>query len=95
MRAYQQTFQTMLAANQAVFDEFKEIHDKFASSPQEWKEQFNQSGSRIVDIIRDYERRLCSQMGKGQYGKFSHNLSEKFWNEVRKVFPKIDFVGIK
>lgn len=27
--------------------------------------------------------------------QFSKNLSEKFWTEVKKLFPKIDFVGVK
>ena len=48
-----------------------------------------------MDSIRDYDRKLCAQMGKGQYSKFSEQLSEKFWAEVRKIFPKIDFVGVK
>lgn len=95
MREYQKAFQTMLEQNKALFDQFREIHDGYTTDPATWKGMFNEVGAQVVDIIRDAERRLCAQMGKGQYSKFTQNLSDKFWGEVRAVFPKIDFVGVK
>lgn len=85
----------MLSQNETLFGKFLFVHNNFKAEPDKWKTQFNEIGSQIVDVIRDYERRLCGKTESGQYGKFSGNLSQKFWNEVRKVFPKIDFVGIK
>ena len=95
MRAYQETFQKMVEQNKEIFDNFKAVHDAYVLSPEVNKAKFNELGREITDIIRDYERRLCAQMGKGQFSKFTQNLSEKFWNEVRKVYPKIDFIGIQ
>lgn len=95
MREYQKAFQEMLTRNQAIFDQFKEIHDGYMADPATWKGMFNDVGGQVMDIIRDTERRLCATMGKGQYSKFTQTLSEKFWAEVRTVYPKIDFVGIK
>lgn len=95
MREYQKMFQLMLKENEPVFTKFLDVHNNFKSDPEKWKPQFNETGGQVVDIIRDYERRLCGKTESGQYGKFSANLSQKFWDEIRKVFPKIDFVGIK
>lgn len=95
MTAYQASFQKMLAENTELFATFQQIHDAYNLNPDANKDRFNDVGREITDIIREYERRLCAQMGKGQFSKYTQNLSEKFWGEVRKVYPKIDFVGVK
>ena len=85
----------MVSENKELFTNFKDIHDNYALNPPEWQKIFNEYGKEVVEIIREYERRLCANMATGKYGAFSANLSEKFWNEVKKIFPKIDFVGVK
>ena len=95
MREYQKAFQTMVAQNKELFDQFQQIHDQYVLNPDANKARFNESGKEIVEVIREAERRLCAQMGKGMYSKFTQNLSEKFWAEVRKIYPKIDFVGVQ
>lgn len=84
----------MVSEHKELFDNFKDIHDQYMVDPQSWQKLFNEYGREITDIMRDYERRLCCNMATGKYGQFSANLSEKFWEEVRKIFPKIDFVGV-
>lgn len=84
----------MLEQNKELFDNFKEIHDEYAMNPGEWQKLLNQYGAEILDVIRGYERKLLVKMGSGKYGQFSAKVSEKFWDEVRKIYPKIDFVGI-
>lgn len=95
MTQYKLYFQKMTDENKDLFDNFADIHREYMLDPDQWQKLFNQYGGEIVEIIRDYERRLCATSEGGQYGKFSQNLSEKFWGEIRKVFPKIDFVGIR
>ncbi len=85
----------MVEENKEVFDTFSAVHDAFVLNPDANKARFNELGSEVMDIIRSYERILCGKTESGQYGKFSANLSQKFWDEVRKVYPKIDFVGIQ
>lgn len=85
----------MLEENKELFDSFKRIHDNYALNPQAWQEKFNHEGRKILEVIRVYERKLCSHSEKGIYAKFSGNLAEKFKEETRLHFPKIDFVGIK
>lgn len=85
----------MMEENKELFDNFKDIHDNYALNPPEWQKLFNEYGGEVADVIREYERKLCVKMATGKYGLFSSKLSEKFWGEARKVFPKIDFVGVK
>lgn len=95
MTKYQQYLQEMLDLNKELFLEFKKLHDNYAQSPQEWKDEFNEKGQEILRIIQRFDSRLCLKSESGKYGKFSANLSDKFWAEVRKNFPKIDFIGMK
>ena len=83
----------MLAENKELFDNFKAVHDAYVLNPELNQPRFNQIGGEVVDVIRDYERKLCGNMNSGAYGAFSQNLSQKFWDEIRKVYRKIDFVG--
>lgn len=85
----------MLEENKELFTSFKEIHDRYAQDPDNWQNKFNTEGAKIVEIIRTYEKQLCAKSNSGQYSKFSSNLADKFWAEVRLYFPKIDFVGVE
>lgn len=84
----------MLDENKELFDNFTQVHDAFALNPDMNKARFNEVGTEVLDVIREYERILCGKTESGQYGKFSSNLSQKFWDEIRKVYRKIDFVGV-
>jgi hypothetical protein len=95
MVKYKEAFQEMLTFNKELFDEFKKIHDNYLIDPATWEQQFHSKGTEVLRIIQRFDSRLCLKSESGRYGKFSSNLSEKFWGEVRKHFPKIDFVGAK
>ena len=92
---YRQLFLEMIEENRDLFLDFKEVHDKFVNDEETHKSEFNEKGAKVVEIIRDYERRLTSQQDKGQYSKFSSGLSDKFWNQIRAFLPRNDFVGVK
>ena len=93
MTQYQKFFQLMLEENKELFENFKNIHDAYVLNPGLNQDRFNNAGRDVVDVIREYERKLCGNMNAGKYGAFSSNLSQKFWDEIRKVYRKIDFVG--
>lgn len=84
----------MVETNQEIFNVFMDLHDKYTKDPVKWQNDFNTTGKKIVEIIREWERKLCSHSERGKFAKFSDKLAEKFWSEVRKDFPKIDFVGV-
>ena len=84
----------MMETHKALFDEFRLIHSKYMSDPDTHQIEFNKKGQPIMEIIRDYEKRLCAHSEGSGYGKFSSSLADKFWKEVRLIFPKIDFIGV-
>lgn len=91
---YKQYYQNMIEQNKTVFAAFKLVHDGYSQAKVS-QDDYNKKGMKVIDTIRDWDRRLCSAMGKGAFSKYSEQLSEKFWNEVRKEFPLIDKVGVK
>lgn len=85
----------MLEENKELFDEFEPIHTAYVLNPQANQAKYNAIGSTVMDVVREYERKLCSKMGAGQYSKFSMNLSEKFMEEIKNIYPKIMFIGVE
>lgn len=94
MQKYQTIFARMLDENKELFDNFTAVHEAYILNPEMNKARFNEVGAEVMDVAREYERILCGKTESGQYGKFSSNLSQKFWDEVRKMYRKIDFVGV-
>lgn len=95
MVKYKEYLQKMLSENKQVFDNFKKIHDAYSLNQNNMQSEYNNQGGKILEIIRDYENKLCSNTERGMYNKFSANLAQKFQDEVRKVFPMIDHIGLK
>ena len=85
----------MVEKNQALFDEFQLIHDGYKADRKKWSTAFHERGKILLEIIRDWERRLCSGMERGNNAVYSARLAEKFWAEVKKKFSHIELVGVK
>ena len=85
----------MLTQNIDLFEQFKVVHDNYKKEPKKFQPQFDQVGYEIQDVIRRYENILCGKSENGGFGKFSSNLSEKFHAEIKKIFPKIDYIGLE
>ena len=95
MTKYKQYYEKMVSDNKELFENFKTLHDEYALNSDRLQDKFNSEGEKIMEIVRDYENRLCANTERGMYNKFSGGLAEKFQNEVRKNFPMIDHVGLK
>jgi hypothetical protein len=93
MVKYKEVISDMLEYNKEEFLTFKKLHDLYVDDPKQYQAAFNEEGEKILRIIRRYENILCGKSESGKYGKFSTTLSDKFWNEVRIHFPKIDAIG--
>ncbi|KKQ75493.1 MAG: hypothetical protein US96_C0010G0009 [Candidatus Woesebacteria bacterium GW2011_GWB1_38_5b] len=85
----------MLEQNKSIFDEFKKLHDEYALNPDTLQKKYNEKGKKVMEIVRLYEDRLCGHAEGSGYAAYSGNLAEKFQQEVRRVFPKIDWIGVK
>jgi hypothetical protein len=92
---YKEYFDRMRQVNKEAFDNFKILHDKYALNPNELQEKFNKEGEKILNILREWENKLCMQSEKAGYGSYTSNLAEKFQEEVRKHFPEIVNIGLK
>jgi len=91
---YREYIERMMNLNQELFERFRRTHDNYALNPQKFQSEFNKIGSEAMEVIREYEDRLCGMTESGGYSKYSGNLAEKYQNELRRIFPKIDSVGI-
>jgi sugar-specific transcriptional regulator TrmB len=92
---YKRYFEQMKQENQELFAQFRSIHDQYQQDRDKHQDQFNQIGDKVVKLVRDWERKLCTVMGKGKYSKYSSKVAEKFWDLVREEFELIDMVGVK
>ena len=74
---------------------FQEIHDNYKSDQKKWQTKFNETGAHIMDLLHFYEKQLCGKSERSGMGVYSSKLAEKFWMEIKKKLPMIDFVGVK
>jgi hypothetical protein len=95
MTKFREYYDLMLQKNEALFKEFREIHNQYTLNPKKHQDKFNEIGADIQDVITEYENRLCHHSEKGVYAKYSHTLSDKFWELIRSEFPKIDDIGVE
>lgn len=93
MVKYKEYFKKMCEENKKVFEEFLFIHNLYKENKKANQVIFNEQGLVVRRIIEEWDRRLCNTMEKGNNATYSQKLSEKFWGEVRTIFPLIDFVG--
>jgi len=91
---YKKFYDLMTERHAELLNKFTPIHEGFASDPDTWAQQFHSVGRDVMDVVRDWERRLCSGSEKSGYGQYSANLAEKFQAEVKKRFPLIHQVGL-
>ncbi|QQS39464.1 hypothetical protein IPM62_02535 [Candidatus Woesebacteria bacterium] len=92
---YKEYVDRMLEQHKKVFDSFQILHDAYTKDPDKLQDQFNQEGAIVLDIIHDWEDKLCKQSEKGGYSQYTPKLAEKFQMEVKNYFPLIDHIGIK
>ena len=92
---YKEYFNNMFEQHRELFTQFMLTNQDYMADRQAHSEAFNQQGKQVKAIVTEWEARLCGRMERGKNSTYSANLSEKFWDEVRKYFPCIDEVGIK
>jgi len=94
MVRYKEYVKKMVDENKKLFDEFRIVHDKYSVDSEKFQSELNRIGEKILEVVKEYENRVCANTERS-YSQYSANLAEKFQNEVRSVFPMIDFIGIK
>lgn len=92
---FKEVYQQMLDNNKKEFEEFRKLHDEYALNPDAMQDRFNQEGKKIQEVIRKYEDILCGHSERSGFSSYTASLAEKFNDEIRKHFPKIDYIGVK
>ena len=92
---YKQYFEQMLEQEKELFENFRVVHDQYKLNQTALQEKYNVEGEKVVTVIRHWERRLCSAMGRTVYGQYAQQVSEKFWDLIREEFDQIDMIGVK
>jgi uncharacterized protein YciU (UPF0263 family) len=95
MTKYKKYFQEMVEGNSELFEVFKDVHDGFLKDPKKWQKEFDEKGKKVWEVINEWEKRLCTQIEGGKNAVFSGGLSDKFRDEIKKIYPKIEMVGVK
>ena len=95
MQRYREYFKRMLEEEKEKFETFQLIHDNYTLDQNKWQYEYNIEGAKILEIVREYENRLCANQERGMYNRYSAALAEKFQNEIRKKFPMYDYIGVK
>ena len=94
MTKYKEYYDMMVAQNKELFDEFKNIHDRYGMERDSLQEEFNRVGAKVQNVIRQWEDKLCGHSEGSGYASFTGGLAQKFQDEIRIHFPFIDSVGI-
>lgn len=94
---YKRYYTLMTDQNEKLFDEFEKLNTEFEinSKSRITATKFHKVGLEVLDVVRFWERKLCSGMERGNNSVYSDKLADKFWQEVRSRFSKIDMVGVK
>lgn len=92
---FREYFEKAFNENRQQFQLFMLTCQDYMGDRAKHSEEFNRQGKEVKRILDEVEARLCGRMERGKNAVYSANLSEKYWDEVRKYFPCIDEVGIK
>lgn len=92
---YKRFYTLMCDQNVQLFSQFDKIHAAFSLGNRKEESNFHSVGKDVVDIVRFWERKLCSGMERGTNSVYSNRLADKFWDEVRTRYSHIDMVGVK
>jgi hypothetical protein len=95
MTKFKQYYQQMSEENAELFAKFQPIHDGYKQDRKQWSAQFHSVGQQVVDIMKEWEQRLCASMERGNHAVYSSKLAEKFWAEIKQRFSHIELVGVK
>src|SRR4051812_29502625 len=95
MSKYRDYFNQMFDLNRELFTQFMLTCNDYLQDRAAYSEVFNQQGKEVKAIMMEWDQKLCGRMERGKNSVYSANVSEKFWDEVRKYFPCIDEVGVK
>lgn len=95
MALYKDLIDQMYEKYEPELKRFEAIHKRYELNQKGKQVSFNAAGAKIIEIMRDYEKKLCGKSERSGMGVYSSRLAEAYWKEIKKRFPLIDFVGVR
>jgi hypothetical protein len=92
---FRQVLKDTYALHSELFEALRPVHDAYVADRKGKQEELNRLGAPVMDILKEAEQRLCRQTETGGYGQYSSKLADKFWTEVKKDWPYIEWIGVK
>jgi hypothetical protein len=84
----------MFEQHREQFMHFMLLNNAYADDKMAFKQQFDEEGRKIKEIVLDWEDRLCRKMEGGDNSSYSAKLGDKFQEEVTKYFPFYHEIGV-
>ena len=94
MTKYKEYYDKMVEENKELFGKFTKSHFEYSIDQNKNQEEFNEIGAKVLDVMHEWENRLCKTSEGAGYSNYTSGLAEKFQGEIRSHFPLIDHVGI-
>lgn len=85
----------MYDEHEELFSDFDKVHAEYVLDKSAHQAEYNKQGREVMRVVEEWESKLCSRMEKGKHSSFSHRLADKFKEELRVRYPKIDFIGVE
>jgi hypothetical protein len=95
MTLYKKLITEMYEAHDAEMKSFDAVHANYLTNQKKYQDAYNQAGVAIMEIMHGYEKQLCGKSERSGMGVYSSKLADKFWQEIKKRYPLIEFVGVK
>jgi len=92
---YKKYFNEMFEQHREQFMHFMLLNNAYGQDKMGLKQQFDEEGQKIKEIVHDWEDRLCRKIEVGDNSAYSSKLGEKFQEEVQKYFPYFHEIGVR
>ena len=87
---YKKMFDEMMEKNKDLFAQYNEVQDNYDKNPKKYAEELSEMQRKVLRVIKNTENALCSRTENTGHGNYSTALADKFWEEVRAVFPRVE-----
>jgi hypothetical protein len=87
---YKKMFEEMLQSNKQLFADYNELLAKYDSDNTRYAQELSEMQRKLLRIIKNTENGLCARTENTGRGNYSTALADKFWNEVRTLFPRVE-----
>ncbi len=87
---YKKMFDEMMEKNKALFAEYCDLQAKYDGHPKKYAEELSEMQRKVLRVIKSTENGLCARTETTGRGNYSTALADKFWEEVRAVFPRVE-----